>query len=135
MTHKQLNIYWVLTILIGPIIYALFFDLRNSQSDAIPIFPSIVFIFVYSIILSIPTLLINHFSIFLYKKYKANKLKTGLPIFILTSVLLTLTFHLIGIDVIKNPISHIYYISNILAFLIISLTKLITRKKLPTTQV
>ena len=79
MTHKKLNIFWILTLFIAPVTYAIyliFWFESESLIDGLQIIP---FLLIFSLFLSLPTLVIDHILLALLKHF-GSLLEFNLPI-------------------------------------------------------
>ena len=73
MTHKQLNTFWILTRLVAPNIYAIYFLLGYETDLIFKGLGLVPFLLVYSIILSLPTLVLDHLIIWTFRRISQPK--------------------------------------------------------------
>lgn len=133
MQNKEIIKFWGLTILLGPIVYFMYFFLHNDRGTLTANIEDILLIVVFSIILSIPTLISLFILNKIIKLVKTTKFIKRFFLLILTLIGIIGTLKIINGSIIQN-LSAIYCITTITSFIIIELTTYFKNKNLSKTQ-
>ena len=134
MTHKQLNTFWILTLLVAPNIYAIYFLLGYETGLIFKGLGLIPFLLVFSIILSLPTLILDHLIIWTFRRISQPKKIDNYIILCSTITCMLLSFYLFASNFLSNPLAYIYIGSALITFISIKIYWYLKNKKLPTTQ-
>ena len=134
MTHKQLNTFWILTLLVAPNIYAIYFLLGYETDLIFKDLGLVPFLLVYSIILSLPALVLDHLIIWTFRRISQPKKIDSYIILCSTITCILLCFYLLIGNFLSNPLVYIYIGSALITFISIKIYWYLKNKKLPTTQ-
>lgn len=123
MTRAYLFKHWVMTLILAPFlpaIYELFFDpIKGQVIGLLKVYPVI---FIFSLVFSIPTLIIYHFVFSYLIKRQTNPALTKTILIILTILGITITILLIG-GSLSTTLIYSFSIAACMAGVVIRITK------------